>query len=473
MKKIIGTMALASVALLAGCGGGGGSPGETFEQYQITLSAERTSLPVNIGHEPAGIGAWAPFTTVLNVHATAGGRPIPNAEDGAFACNVESGLGVGALYYLDGSDEHEDEDGNPVAYRNITLGANAGGNSFHFHAGDQVGTARITCEVTDPRDNRSYTSSVDITVGAPTGRPASVIFAARAPFYLGSRDNVNDIRNNIGLQALIMDDANQPIGPSAAPNVRVRILPTGASQGARLFKQDQSGSVIDAHTESGGVALFSLSSGPNRGVILLELSVDRHDNDVSNGIQDQVTQLLAVPVVDGVSLVPLAFDGADMSVQRNVPFAEALQAEGGTPPFTWTNLTSLPAGLTMSSTGVVSGVASARAGTYVTRVRVTDVFGDFDEGNLSITVTDSPIVIESASIQATEGIPFSYVLSATGGVEPYSWSIMGGPADVSLSSSTGLISGTLSEGTYSIAVQVEDSNGNRGVANVTITVDES
>lgn len=473
MKKIIGTMALASAALLAGCGGGGGSPGETFEQYQITLSADRTTLPLNIAHQPAGIGAYAPYTTTLNVHATAGGRPIPNAEDGAFACNVESGLDVGALYYLDGNDEHEDEDGNPVAFRNITLGANAGGNSFHFHAGDLAGVARITCTVTDPRDNRIYSASVDITVGAPTGRPASVIFAAQAPFYLGSRDNVNDIRNNIGLQAFVMDDANQPIGPSAAPNVRVRILPTGASQGARLFKQSQSGSVIDTHTESGGVALFSLSSGPNRGVILLELSVDRHDNDVSNGIQDQVTQLLAVPVVDGVSLVPLAFDGADLTVQRNVPFAEALQAEGGTPPFTWTNLTSLPAGLTMSTTGVISGVASARAGTYVTLVRVTDVYGDFADGSLSITVTDSPIVIASASIQATAGIPFAYVLTATGGVEPYNWSIMSGPGDVSLNSGTGLISGKLNDaGTYSMAIQVTDSNGNRGVTNITIEVEE-
>lgn len=474
MKKIIGIIGLASAALLAGCGGGGGSPGETFEQYQITLTADRTTLPLNIAHQPAGIGAYAPYTTTLNVHATAGGRPIPNAEDGAFACNVESGLGVGALYYLDGDDEHEDDDGNPVAYRSITLGANAGGNSFHFHAGDQAGEARITCAVTDPRDNRIYSASANITVGAATGRPASVIFAAQAPFYLGSQNNLNDIRNNIGLQAFVMDDANQPIGPSDKPNVRVRILPTTvASQGARLIKGSQSGNTIEAHTESGGVALFSLSSGPNRGVILLELSVDRQDNDVSNGIQDQVTQLLAVQVVDGVSLIPLSFAGADMTVQRNTPFAEVLEATGGTPPFVWENLTALPAGLTLSGSGVVSGIASARAGTYVTSVRVTDVFGNFDEGSLSITVTDSPIAIASASIQATDGQPFSYVLTATGGVEPYTWSILGGSSGVSVNSATGVISGSLSEGSYSIAVQVTDSNGNRGVTNVSIEVKEA
>ena len=473
MKKLIGILGVAAATFLTACGGGGGSPGETFEQYRITLQADRTTLPLNIAHQPAGIGAYAPYTTTLYVHATAGGRPIPNAEDGAFACNVEGGLDTGALYYLDGDDEHQDEDGNPNAYRNITLGANAGGGSFHFHAGDQAGVARITCAVTDPRDNRTYSDSVAISVGAATGMPASVRFEAQAPYYLGSKNNPNDIRNNVGLQAFVMDDANQPIGESANANVRVRILPMGpAAEGARLLLGEQSGSTVVGRTQ-GGVALFSLSSGISRGTILLELSVDRYDNDVTNGIQDQVTQLLAVSVVDGVSLFPLSFAGAELQVQRNTPFAQMLEAQDGTPPYVWQAGSSLPSGLSLSSSGVISGITSARAGSYVTLVRVTDVFGDYVDGSVSIQVADSPIVIAAGSASGTLGLAFSHALTATGGVEPYTWAALGGlPSGLTLSPA-GVISGTPDKaGTYSIAIEVRDSNGNRAVTNMGITIDE-
>ena len=144
MRKLIGIVGLAAAALLAGCGGGGGSPGTTHEQYSITLRADQTSLPVNLGHYPAGIGVSAPFTTTLYVNAKAGDNPIPGGA-GIFGCNISAGLPSGALYYLDGKSEHQDADGNPTAYRSITLDANSGGNSFHFHAGDQAGSGGGLC----------------------------------------------------------------------------------------------------------------------------------------------------------------------------------------------------------------------------------------------------------------------------------------------------------------------------------------
>ena len=61
----------------------------------------------------------------------------------------------------------------PGAYRSIVLDSNAGGNSFHFHAGNIAGTARITCAVTNPADQLVSSASVDIVVGAATGKPAS------------------------------------------------------------------------------------------------------------------------------------------------------------------------------------------------------------------------------------------------------------------------------------------------------------
>ena len=473
MRKLGLALGLSVAALVAACGGGGGSSGDTQERYSITLRADKTSLPVNVGHVGVGIGANAPYTTTLYVNAKEGNDPIQGGEE-IFACNVAGGLSTGALYYLDGDDEHEDDDGNPLAYRNITLDSNAGGNSFHFHAGDQAGTATITCSVTDPRDNRVYSASTNITVGggAGTGRAASVYAIAQSSF-LGSRSNVNNIPASVGINAVVMDDAVQPVSNPTAANVQVRIQPvTAAATGARLVSGTQSGDLVRVTTQ-GGVALFSLSSGPSRGAILLELTADRHDNNVENGIQDPVVQWAAIPVVDGVSLLPLTFAGAEFEMPNGTPFAAALEASDGKPPYQWAVVSgTLPTGLTLSSDGVIRGTPLVAAlGTYVVRVRVTDAFGDYQEAPINIVISGEPLTIGASSISATTGVPFSFALSASGGVGPYTWGDVGGmPPGLSLGSN-GVIQGTLtSAGTYGVAVRVTDSRGAFVLGNVTITV---
>ena len=109
MRKLGLALGLSVAALVAACGGGGGSSGDTQERYSITLRADKTSLPVNVGHVGVGIGANAPYTTTLYVNAKEGNDPIQGGEE-IFACNVAGGLSTGALYYLDGDDEHEDDD---------------------------------------------------------------------------------------------------------------------------------------------------------------------------------------------------------------------------------------------------------------------------------------------------------------------------------------------------------------------------
>jgi hypothetical protein len=238
------------------------------------------------------------------------------------------GLDSGALYYLDGDKSHEDDNGNPLAYRSITLDSNSGANSFHLHAGTKAGTVRITCSVTNPVDKQISSASVDVVVGAATGQPASVVGTAQAPGFLGTSNNIASLRNNVGIQAFVMDDANQPIPEPAAANLQVSIRSFGASTGARLLSGSQSGSVVQVRT-IGGVGLVSLSSGSDAGVILLELTTDRADNNVSNGIQDAVTQLMAVSVHKQISAGPLAIKDTTLKVANGIPFSYAMTGEGG------------------------------------------------------------------------------------------------------------------------------------------------
>lgn len=413
MRKSLRFLTMSLAAVLAACGGGGGSSGETSESYTISMKAERTTLPANIGGYPVGIGVYAPFTTVVYVSAKKGSAPIPGGEE-IFACNTSYGLSSGPLYYLDGDEDHEDDDGNPLAYRNITLGSNAGGNSFHFHAGDQAGTATITCSVHDPRSNTSVSTSLNIAVGSATGKAASIRTVAQYNL-LGTQGNFDNVRTATAIQAFVLDEANQPLPESANANLQVRIAGGSAITGARLLGAQASGSLngpLWVRT-TGGVGTFSLSSGSTEGSILLELVADRSDNDVTNGIQDPITQLYVVTVsASGISTpaAPLEFvDAKPPGGTNGLPYSYAFSAVGGVAPYTWTALGGLPDGLSLSSSGILSGTPSVKLpGTFNIAVRVTDSRGVSATANFAIAIAVTPAAADPTTL------PLSIVLSGCG-----------------------------------------------------------
>ena len=460
MKMFFKVSAITCAVLLSACGGGGsGSSGEQINApYSITLRTSKSQLPLNIAGQPAGIGAYAPYTATMYVEARAGSALVSGGKE-IFGCNVVEGLDSGVLYYLDGDTKHEDEDGNPLAYRAVTLDSNSGGASFHFHAGSRAGTARIVCSITNPADKKVYSASTQIIVGAATGQPASIRTTAQAPGYLGTTDNINGLRNNVGMQAFAMDDANQPIPNPGAANMQVSIRPSVTSKDARLLSGSQSGKVLQVRT-IGGIGQFSLSSGNETGSIILELVTDRFDNNVSNGIQDPVTSLTAVSVHKALASIALAITAdTEITVNNAVQFITALSAEGGVPPYTWSS-SGLPNGLRLDETGVISGTPRVAPGTYNTIVRVTD-------GIQAVVTKNIQVKVEGALVEnlvfningctgsandkcvlpsAAEGKSYAYSFSATGGdaTLPIEWKYSGLPKwlEGSAAGNNGVITGT-------------------------------
>ena len=448
MRKLGLALGLSMTALVVACGGGGGSAGTVSAEYQITLSADKTQLPINTGHMGPGKGVEYPYTTVLHVNATVAGQPIPGGEE-IFGCNLSGGLNSGALYYLDGNEDHEIEidDGQggkirvPGAYRSITLGSNAGGNSFHFHAGDAAGIARITCSVTDPRDKQVKYASVDISIGggSGTGKAASIQSTAQYS-NLGAQGNLYNLRTSTAINAYIWDDRNQPVSANGKTDLQISLRSVDAiASGARLLAGDQQGNVVQVKS-TGGVGIFSLSSGTATGPILLEITTDRADSDVTNGIQDPITGLLVVGVSSGASAGPAVatlelVDVAPPNAINGVPYSYVLSAKGGVPPYTWTVLGGLPDGMSFSSSGLLSGTPNMKVpGAVSVAVRVTDSVGSSTTGNFVLTVKNtpagdpatSPLSIDLAgcgtdpnTVCDLPGAPvgglYQYVLSATGG----------------------------------------------------------
>ena len=157
-----------------------------------------------------------------------------------------------------------------------------------------------------------------------------------------------------------------------------------------------------------------------------------------------------------------------------IPYGFQLQATGGSPPYTWTVDSPLPPGITVASSGLIAGTASASFEEMLT-FHVTDQSEGIDTKTFELIVTEeSPTVGDTEPPVAILGSPYSHALQAFGGTPPYQWSLTSSrlPNDLTLSGN-GLISGIPQEtGIFPFEVLVEDMLGNSGTGQFTIAVIE-
>ena len=159
-----------------------------------------------------------------------------------------------------------------------------------------------------------------------------------------------------------------------------------------------------------------------------------------------------------------------------VAYTDTLTATGGAAPLSWTLVSgSLPAGLNLSTSGVISGTPTTTGGTSFT-VQVTDSNGLSSTAALSLTINAAPqpptIATTSPLPVAKVGSAYSQTLSASGGTAPYTWSVASGALPPTLSLSTsGVISGTPAVATTgSFTVRVTGGNGLSSTASFFLTV---
>ncbi|MBU0952791.1 MAG: putative Ig domain-containing protein, partial [Elusimicrobia bacterium] len=170
---------------------------------------------------------------------------------------------------------------------------------------------------------------------------------------------------------------------------------------------------------------------------------------------------------DDVSIQLLS--SSPIIVTSNLPNAIVVQsytatiaASGGTAPYTWLASSPLPAGLTLSTAGAISGTPTA-VGSTTTTFKVTDSVNAIATKDLCITVRPVPPLTITTANLTDGGVSSAYnaTLTATGGTGPYTWTAVTGstslPAGLSLCS-TGTISGVASSsGTYTFTIKAQDS----------------
>jgi hypothetical protein len=148
-----------------------------------------------------------------------------------------------------------------------------------------------------------------------------------------------------------------------------------------------------------------------------------------------------------------------------------LPATGGKSPYTWSVISgSLPAGLGLSTSGLISGTPQA-GGTFTVTVQVADSAGATASANGTLIVASAPV--PSGAVGAgMVGVAYPAVtFSVSGGTKPFVWSSGGSlPPGLSLSAD-GVLSGTPTQaGSFNFTVTVTDSNNLSGTSPFTIRV---
>jgi len=167
---------------------------------------------------------------------------------------------------------------------------------------------------------------------------------------------------------------------------------------------------------------------------------------------------------------------------QGASYSYNLAASGGVGSYTWSLASGsnpLPTGLTLSSSGQLSGIPTV-SGTFTFTVQVADSTGYTQTASLSLTLAVAPtLTVTTTSSNLPAGtVSTAYPttqLTATGGIEPYTWLVVSpgtGPLPTELTLSTGgQITGTpTATGTFPFTVQVTDSIGGMAQANLSITV---
>ncbi|NEU06749.1 sulfurtransferase, partial [Flavihumibacter sp. R14] len=139
--------------------------------------------------------------------------------------------------------------------------------------------------------------------------------------------------------------------------------------------------------------------------------------------------------------------------------------------------TNLPSGLTInSSTGLISGTVSAAAGAFTVGISVKDAQNLTSTTSFILTVSNPnqpPVVTKPPNASVTSGQNFNYQVVANdpeGTALTYSATNL--PSGLTINSSTGLISGTVSAaaGAFTVSISVKDAQNLTSTTSFILTV---
>jgi hypothetical protein len=197
-----------------------------------------------------------------------------------------------------------------------------------------------------------------------------------------------------------------------------------------------------------------------------------------------VTDAAGQTIVEQVSIVveptgSLAVTSEPPVPVVGAPYSYTFVAQGGTPPYTWSNADNCdgpPPDLSFDpTTATLSGTLTSWPSYLDYCVQVSDSGSPAQGGTTAFTASAADqITSVGLPLQTTSsGAAYTGWLLAQGGTEPYTWSVPGGqlPAGLTLNTATGEISGVApGAGSYQFSATATDALGATLTGTVTLFV---
>ena len=155
----------------------------------------------------------------------------------------------------------------------------------------------------------------------------------------------------------------------------------------------------------------------------------------------------------GIALTPSLPDGTG-----GVAYNQTLSGSGGTAPYSFALVNgTLPAGLSLDTSGALTGTPT-QTGTFNFTVRATDALSFTGDQAYSFDVAAPGIALTPSVPNGIGGVVYSQTLSASGGIAPYSFTLVNGalPAGLSLDASGALTGTPTQSGTFNFTVRATD-----------------
>lgn len=264
----------------------------------IVIEATKTSLPSNtFGVAPFSGSPFMSEVTVTVLDAT--GSPVTAVDGLSVSINPVT---IAAFSTLD-DGETEDINEFEVLLGSGSVNITAGKSTIFVHSDNEPGTATLSLSTIDPVDGSIHEASVEFTIveSGSNGLPSQITATVpNVPQYIQGSGGLDSKQFEI----YVTDGASQPVpNPDGFNNVRLSVVSDATNSGETLTGTDNSGNAVtgpEIHiSTTSGIASAVLRSGTSPGVITVKTSVDRADNNVDNGIQEEVSDLRDFVISDG------------------------------------------------------------------------------------------------------------------------------------------------------------------------------
>lgn len=255
--------------------------------------------------------------------------------------------------------------------------------------------------------------------------------------------------------------------PSATAGVAYSQVLT-ISGGIAPYAVVQSGTLPAGLSFDAGSRTFS-GTPTQSGSFNISVTVTDSTGGTAATVTNNYTLTVAVPTL---SMTPASVPDA----VAGEAYSQSFVASGGVAPYAYSvSAGALPAGLTLSAAGQLSGTPTV-AGSFSFSVTATDSTSG-TAGSVtnaySLTLSVPTIAITPATLPvAMQNVPYSVTFSASGGTAPYGYAVTAGalPAGLALAANGKLTGAPSGSGSSSFSVTATDALGFIGVVNYNMTI---